>query len=353
MPRIAVIPGDGIGVDVTREAVKILELAEDIFSLSLELEHFDFGADHYLKTGVALPDGTLDRFQSEFDAIFLGALGDPRVPDMAHAKDILLGTRFGLDLYVNHRPVKLLDDRLTLLRGKTTEDIDFVIFRENTEGLYVGAGGFLKQGTSDEIAIQESINTRKGVERIIRYSFEFAKQHSVRRVTMSDKSNVLRFEGDLWQRVFGEVGENYPEIEKQHLYVDALVMQMVKRPEQFEVIVTCNMFGDIVTDLGAQIQGGMGMAGSGNINPETHFGLFEPVHGSAPKYAGKNIANPIAAVLSAQMMLEFLGFKEAADRIELAVRRAVTNGETPRDIGGTLGTSEVGDALCQNLKDLS
>ena len=353
MPRIAVIPGDGIGVEVTREAVKVLETADKIFSLQLEFEEFDFGADRYLGTGVALPDDTVEKFRKDFDAIFLGALGDPRVPDMAHAREILFGMRFGLDLYVNHRPVKLLDERLCPLRDKKPEDVDFVVFRENTEGLYAGAGGFLKRGTSEEIAVQESINTRLGVERIIRYAFEFTEQHALGHVTMSDKSNALRYEGDLWQRVFTEVGDEYPNIEKRHLYVDALVMQMVKSPEQFEVIVTSNMFGDIVTDLGAQLQGGLGMAGSGNINPDKHIGLFEPVHGSAPKYAGKNVANPIAAVLSAQMMLEFLGFDEAGRQIEDSVRQALANRETTKDLGGSLGTAEMGDSLCETLRKLS
>ena len=286
--RIAVVPGDGIGVDVTREAVKVLQAADKAFGLGLTLEEFDFGAERFLRTGEALPPGMMDRFRT-YDAIFMGAFGDPRVPDMRHAAEILLGTRFQLDLYANLRPVKCLSDRLCPLKGRTRKDVDFVVFRENTEGLYVGMGGFFKKGTSEEIAIQEDVNTRRGVERIIREAFQYAARTGRRRVTMSDKSNVLRYGHDLWQRVFAEVSREYPQIETNHLYVDALTMQMVKDPTQFDVIVTCNMFGDIVTDLGAQLQGGLGMAASGNIHPG-RTSMFEPVHGSAPDIAGKDIA---------------------------------------------------------------
>jgi len=267
---------------------------------------------------------------------------------MAHARDILLGLRFKLDLFVNYRPVKLTDARLCPLKDVTEKDIDFVVFRENTEGLYVGMGGIFKKGTPDEIATQEDVNTRKGVERIIRYAFEYAKAKGRGKVTMSDKSNALRFGHDLWLRVFDEVGQQYSDIEKEHFYVDALTMQMVKRPEQFEVIVTCNMFGDIVTDLGAQLQGGMGLAASGNINP-AGTSMFEPVHGSAPKYAGKNIANPLAAILAAGLMLDYLGFEAQNTDIEKAVEGAIKTNTTTRDLGGSLGTAEVGDFICSKL----
>jgi 3-isopropylmalate dehydrogenase len=347
--RIAVIPGDGIGIDVTREALKVLATVRDVASVPLEIQEFDFGAERYLKTGVSLPEGTYEMFQREFDAIFIGALGDPRVPDMAHARDILLGTRFVLDLYANHRPVKLLHDDLCPLKGRGRRDVNFVVFRENTEGLYVGMGGNFKKGTPDEVATQEDINTRKGVERIVEHAFRFAKDNGLTRVTMSDKSNALRFGHDLWQRVFADVSRRYPDIEASHLYIDALALQMVKNPGQFQVVVTCNMFGDIVTDLGAALQGGLGMAASGNINPDG-VSMFEPVHGSAPKYAGRNVANPFGAILSAQMMVEHLGFREAGRIVEDAVVACIENGETPKELGGALGTVEVGDAVCRRIR---
>jgi 3-isopropylmalate dehydrogenase len=347
--RIAVIPGDGIGIDVTREAVKVLSAVGEVRGVSLHVQEFDFGAERYLKTGVSLPEGTYEMFQREFDAIFIGALGDPRVPDMAHARDILLGTRFVLDLYANHRPVKLLHDDLCPLKGRGRGDVNFVVFRENTEGLYVGMGGNFKKGTPDEIATQEDINTRKGVERIVEHAFRFARDNGLTKVTMSDKSNALRFGHDLWQRVFADVSGRYPGIEANHLYIDALALQMVKNPAQFQVVVTCNMFGDIVTDLGAALQGGLGMAASGNINPNG-VSMFEPVHGSAPKYAGKNVANPFGAILSIQMMLEHLGAREAGALIESSVIACIASGETPRELGGSLGTSEVGDAVCRRIR---
>jgi 3-isopropylmalate dehydrogenase len=295
-----------------------------------------------------MPDEQIEEFKEKYHAIFIGALGDPRIPDMAHARDILLGIRFKLDLFVNYRPVWLIDPRLCPLKDKTTEDVHFVVFRENTEGMYAGIGGHLKKNTPDEVAIQTSVNTYKGVERIIRYAFEYADEHGLNKVTMSDKSNALRFEGDLWQRVFEKVGEDYPGIEKQHLFIDALVMQMVKRPEQFQVIVTSNMFGDIVTDLGGQLQGGLGIAASGNINPGK-ISMFEPVHGSAPKYTGQNVANPVAAILSAQLLLEYLGFDREGKLIENAVIEAIRSDKTTRDFGGKLGTKEVGDFICEEI----
>ncbi len=348
--KIAVIPGDGIGIDVTREAMKVLQVVQELYNLPLEIREFDYGAERYLRDGTTMPDEQVEDFRQNYDAIFLGALGDPRVPDMTHARDILLGLRFKLDLYVNYRPVKLTDRKLCPLKDKTEEDINFVVFRENTEGLYVGMGGIFKKGTPDEIAVQEDVNTRKGVERIIRYAFEYAKQRGLHKVTMSDKSNALRFGHDLWLRTFEEVGAEYQDIEKQHLYIDALTMQMIKRPEQFEVIVTCNMFGDIITDLGAQLQGGLGVAASGNLNPGS-VSMFEPVHGSAPKYAGKNVANPMAAILTLGLMLDYLGYSQVNEAIENAVVAAIRADNTTQDLGGKLGTKEVGDFICSKLKE--
>ncbi len=348
MYKIAIIAGDGIGIDVTKEAVKVLNTFKNEKKLPIKLTHFDYGADKYLATGISMPDEQIKEFKQNYNAIFIGALGDPRIPDMAHARDILLGTRFKLDLFVNYRPVRLIDSKLCPLKDRTPEDINFIVFRENTEGMYAGVGGHLKKTSTDEVAIQTSVNTYKGVERIIRYAFEHAKNHGLSKVTMSDKSNALRFEGDLWQRVFENVGEEYPDIEKQHLFIDALVMQMVKRPEQFEVIVTSNMFGDIVTDLGGQLQGGLGIAASGNLHPGK-VSMFEPVHGSAPKYKGQNIANPIAALLSAQLLLEYLGFSEEGRLIEKAVIRSIQSNNTTRDLGGNLGTREVGDFICEEI----
>jgi 3-isopropylmalate dehydrogenase len=352
MTRIAVIPGDGIGIEVTAEAVKVIRAISEISGKRIDIVEFDYGAERYLKEGISLPEDALPRFSSEFDAILLGALGDPRVPDMKHATDILFGIRFGLDLYANIRPVKLLDRRLTPLKGATESDIDFTVFRENTEDLYVGIGGVFKKNTSDEIAIQESIATRKGVERILEAAFVHAQHHGLKRLTMSDKSNALRFSGDLWQRVFAEVSRRYPQIEAEHMYIDALAMMIVKEPSRFDVIVTSNMFGDIITDLGAQLQGGLGMAASGNINPEGVC-MFEPVHGSAPRFAGKNVANPFAAMLSVQMMLDHLGFNAEAALIETSIRECITDDQCTPDLGGKLGTRETGDAVCRRLRSSS
>ncbi|MEW6208909.1 MAG: 3-isopropylmalate dehydrogenase [Acidobacteriota bacterium] len=350
MKRIAVIPGDGIGPEVIREAVSTIELARDLFGLEISLTHFDWGAEKYLATGITMPEGGLDMLASEYDAILAGAFGDPRVPDNRHAADILLGMRFELDLYINLRPIKLIDPRLCPLKDRTPADIDFVVFRENTEGLYTFIGGNFKKGTVDEIAVQEEINTRWGVERIITAAFEYARLHNRKRVTMSDKSNVLTYGHDLWQRVFKEVAARYPDIEANHFYVDVLVMWMALDPARFDVIVTNNMFGDIVTDLGAGLQGGLGMAASGNIHPG-RVSLFEPVHGSAPPFAGKNVANPVAAILASAMMMDYVGFNEAAAAIERAVEEAVIEGETTKDIGGNLTTTEAGAAIRKRLKE--
>lgn len=348
MLRIAVIPGDGIGPEVIREALKVLEVVKET-GVGLEWDLFDYGADKYLATGVTLPEEQIEVFRREYDAILLGALGDPRVPDMKHAADILLGLRFKLDLYVNYRPCRLLDATLCPLKNKGPAEVNFVVFRENTEGLYAGVGGFLHKGTPDEVALQTSVNTRRGVERIIRYAFDYAHQKGLTRVCMTDKSNVLRYEGDLWQRTFWEVAREYPDIEASHWYIDALLMQLVKRPEQFQVIVSCNMFGDILTDLGAQISGGLGLAASGNIHPGG-VSMFEPVHGSAPKYAGQNVANPLAAILSAGLMLEYLGYPEWLTRLETGIKEMIQLGKVPRDMGGDLTTEQTGNFLVQHLR---
>ncbi len=346
--RVAVIPGDGIGPEVIGQAIRVLERVKETHGIELELVHFDWGADKYLSEGISLPPGALEMLSSEFNAILAGAFGDPRVPSNKHAEDILLGMRRGLDLYINLRPVRLLDARLTPLRNARIEDIDFVVFRENTEGAYCGAGGFLKKGTADEIATQEELNTRRGVERIVVAAFEYARAQGRKRVTMADKSNVQRFGGDLWQRVFKEVAADYSEIEANHQYVDAMAMFMVLDPGQYDVIVSNNLFGDILTDLGAAIQGGLGLAASGNIHP-ARVSLFEPVHGSAPALAGQGKANPVGAILTSAMMLEYLGNKKASEAIEKAVSEAISQDETTRDLGGNFSTEQVGTAICQRL----
>ncbi len=348
MKRIAVIPGDGIGPEVIREAVRVIHHLQQTRGLEVELVDFDWGAAKFLREGVTLPDGALQMLSTQFHAILAGAFGDPRIPTNKHAEDILLGMRRGLDLYINLRPVRLLHERLTPLINRKTEEIDFVVFRENTEGAYCAAGGFLKQGTADEIALQEEINTRRGVERIIIAAFEYARANGRTRVTMADKSNVQRFGGDLWQRVFKEVATGYPEITSNHQYVDAMAMHMVLDPSQYQVIVTNNLFGDILTDVGAAIQGGLGLAASGNIHPGK-VSLFEPVHGSAPPLAGKGSANPIGSILTLAMMLEYLGFQKLSDEVEIAVRAAVSENETTRDLGGELSTEQAGAAIIARL----
>ena len=348
MKKVAVIPGDGIGPEVIRESVRVLERLRETHQAAIELVNFDWGAEKFLKENVGLPPGALKMLSDEFDAILAGAFGDPRVPSNQHAEEILLGMRRGLDLYINLRPVRLLHPRLTPLRDRSVSDIDFVVFRENTEGAYCGAGGFLKKGTADEIATQEELNTRRGVERIIIAAFEYARAQGRKRVTMADKSNVQRFGGDLWQRVFKDVAAQYPEIEANHQFVDAMAMFMVLDPGQYEVIVSNNLFGDILTDLGAAIQGGLGLAASGNIHPGK-VSLFEPVHGSAPPLAGKGIANPVGAILTLAMMLDYLGFVEAGKAVETAVRDSIAENETSQDLGGKLSTEQVGEAIIRRL----
>jgi 3-isopropylmalate dehydrogenase len=342
MAKIALIPGDGAGIEVAESAQRVLQKLG-----GHEVVSFDFGAERYLKTGIALPPGQMDVFRNEYDAILFGAIGDPRIKDGAHAREILLGLRFGLDLYINFRPCKLLDERLSPIKGKGRKEIDFVVFRENTEGSYNGIGGVLKKGTPDEVATAVEINTRKGVERIIRAAFAWAEKHGKKRVAMADKANAIPAH-ELWRRVFAEVSAQHPNIAAKAYYVDALALQMVVKPEDFDVIVTTNLFGDILTDLGAALTGGMGVAPSANLNPES-TPLFEPVHGSAPDIAGKGIVNPVAMLLTTALMLRELGSEDAANRLERAVEASVQAGKTTRDLGGTMSTREVTDDVLARL----
>jgi 3-isopropylmalate dehydrogenase len=351
MPRIAVIPGDGIGREVITEGLRLLEALNRWHQLDLEFEELDLGADRYLRDGTTMPPGMFDRFRAEFQAIFLGALGDPRVPSNVHAKDILLGSRFELDLYINLRPIQLLDSRYCPLKDTEPDQVDMVVFRENTEGLYTGIGGQFKRGTEDEVALETEMNTRKGVERIIRAAFAYARANKRPSVCMSDKANAMRHGHDLWQRVFKEVKAEYPEIEAFHLYVDVLAMEMVRKPSRFSVIVTNNLFGDIITDLGAQLQGGIGLAASGNIHPG-RVSLFEPVHGSAPDIAGKGIANPLATFLSAGMLLAHLGHDKLEGQLRDAVKFCLNRGYVTPELGGKSRTHQVTDCALTFLENL-
>jgi len=339
--RIAIVPGDGVGVEVTAEAVKAIRAASEVFSLRFEYESLPWSASHYLRTGVTVPpDGYV--LLSEFDAVLMGAFGDPRVPDHRHARDILLGTRFELDLFVNQRPVRLMDARLCPLKDRSPSDVDFVVFRENTEGVYAGIGGRVHVGTEWEVGVQEDLNTYAGVSRIVAHAFEYARAHGLGRVCMADKSNAMPEAHGVWQRVFRETAPRFPGIDARHLYIDALALALVQDPSQFDVIVTNNLFGDIITDLGAALQGGLGVAASANLHPG-RTSMFEPVHGSAPQLAGKNVANPIGAILSAALMLDALGHTKAATALEHAVSESVRAGQGTPDIGGSLGTRETGD----------
>lgn len=309
----------------------------------------DLGADRYLRDGSTYPQEERNYIEKECGAVLLGALGDPRVPDLGYARDILFGLRFGLDLYCNVRPVVCLSDALMPLKDKKASDCNMVVFRENTEGVYVGIGGNFKKGTPDEIAINEDLNSYKGVERIIRAAFDFAIAHNRKRVTMSDKSNAMQYAHGLWQRVFQQVKIAYPTIEAKHMYVDALCLQMVRDPASLDVVVTNNLFGDIVTDLGAALQGGLGMAASANIRPGA-IGLFEPVHGSAPDIAGKNLANPLATVLTIGMMMTHLGYDGVEAKLTQLVQRALAEGHCTRDVGGSKGTEEVGAYIVREIQ---
>jgi 3-isopropylmalate dehydrogenase len=349
---IAVIPGDGIGPEVIGQAVRLLDLLREQKKLPLELWHLDLGADRYLKDGTTFPKDVVGRIRRETSAVLLGALGDPRVPKLEHARDILFGLRFGFDLYANIRPVRALSDRVIPLKGRTKKDVDLVVFRENTEGVYVNMGGQFKRGTPDEIAINEDLNTRKGVERLIRAGFEYAKRHGKKRVHMADKSNAMSHGHELWYRVFFEVAAEYPGIEPKHVYVDALCLYMIQDPSQLEVVVTCNLFGDIITDLGAALQGGLGVAASANIHASdaSRVGMFEPVHGSAPPLAGKDLANPIASFLTVGMMMSYLGFPEEEARVEAACAKALDEAQCTPDAGGKLGTRATADYLLAQLR---
>jgi 3-isopropylmalate dehydrogenase len=347
--QIAVLPGDGTGPEVVAEGIKVLKALEKQGEGPFHFTYFDLGGERYLKTGDILPDPELAALQ-KMDAIFLGAIGHPGVKPGILEKGLLLRLRFELDQYINLRPVVLYPGVDTPLKNKRPEDIDFVVVRENTEGLYAGAGGCLKKGTADEVAVQESVNTRKGVERCIRFAFDLCrKRNKKKKLTLCGKTNVLTYAFDLWERVFKEVAGEYKDITTDYAHVDAVCMWMVKNPEWFDVIVTDNMFGDIITDLGAMIQGGMGIAAGGNINPQG-VSMFEPIGGSAPKYTGQNIINPLAAIGAAQMMLSYLGLEKAAGRVEQAIRSVVKN--KVKDLtAGKMGysTREVGDLVVANL----
>ncbi len=377
--RIAVIPGDGIGKEVTPVAVEVIKAATAKRHRPIEFVDFDWGADKYLREKVSLPEGAVAMLRDQFDAILFGALGDPRVPSNQHAADILLGLRFKLDLYVNARPAELFHERFTPLKDRLPADIRMMVFRENTEGVYVGIGGFFKKGTADEIATQEDLNTRLGVERILRFAFNYARgeaisacagsreqemkhpssipenpglprptgpstHHKPLRLTMADKSNAMTFAGDLWQRTFKSLQSEYPDVSSRHLYIDTLAMELVRDPRQFDVIVTNNLFGDIISDLTSQLAGGLGLAPSGNIHPG-QTSLFEPVHGSAPTIAGKGIANPFGSVLAAGMMLDFLGWHDEAELLKHSVKSALAHDITTPDLHGSKHTYEVSDWL--------
>lgn len=344
---IAVIPGDGTGPEVIAQGIKVLNAASGKFGFKLNFTHYDLGGERYLRTGETLPDSVLDELK-KFKAIYLGAIGNPEVKPGILEKGILLALRFKLDQYINLRPVKLYPGVDCPLKDKKPEDIDFVVVRENTEGLYAGAGGTLKKGTPDEVAIQESINTRKGVERCLRYAYEYTKKRNkMNKLTLCGKTNVLTFAFDLWERAFRELSPSYPGVKIDYAHVDAITMWFVKNPEWFDVIVTDNMFGDIITDLGAMIQGGMGIAAGGNINPEG-VSMFEPIGGSAPKYKGKNVINPLAAICAGGMMLEHLGEEAAGKAIEGAVME-VTGKHIKSLAAGQMGmgTTEIGDLVAK------
>ena len=347
--NIAVIAGDGTGPEVMREGRKVLDTVASKFDFSLNCVDYDLGGERYLRTGEILPDSVIKELRT-FDGIYLGAIGHPDVTPGTLEKGILLRLRFELDQYVNLRPVKLYPNVETPIKNKGPEDIDFVVVRENTEGFYVGSGGFFKKGTPDEIAIQESINTRKGIERLLRYAFDTAREKGKRKkLTLCGKTNVLTYAWDLWMRTFQEISKEYPDVQTDYAHVDAICMWFVKNPEWFDVIATDNMFGDIITDLGAMIQGGMGIAAGGNINPEG-VSMFEPIGGSAPKYTGKNMINPLAGILAGALMIETLGEKAAAKSIEEAVVKTLTKNIKSLEAGKMgYSTSEIGDLVAEYI----
>ncbi len=352
MHKIAVIPGDGTGPEVVREGLKVLAAVSEVEGFEYETVEYDFGGDRYLRTGEALPDAALEELRA-VDAIYLGAVGHPDVAPGILEKGLLLRLRFELEQYINLRPVKLYPGVDCPLKGKTPEDIDFVVVRENNEGLYTGSGGFTYKGTANEVAVQEMINTRFGVERCIRYAFDYCRRRDdEKKLTLCAKTNVLTYAHDLWWRTFNEVGEEYPDIERDYAHVDATCMWMVKNPEWFDTIVTCNMFGDIITNLGAMIQGGMGIAAGANINPDG-VSMFEPIGGSAPKYAGKDVINPLAAICAVGMMLEQLGESKSARRVEQAVMWVTAN-KLSSLAAGKMGhsTQQVGDLVAQAVGEV-
>jgi 3-isopropylmalate dehydrogenase len=347
MPSIALIPGDGIGPEVMSEARRVLSAIADLDGLSFPVTEWNLGAERYLQEGVTISEDEFERLTGDHQAILMGALGDPRVPGNEHARDILLGLRFRLDLFVNFRPsVLLAPDLCPLKRVKVPVRLE--IFRENTEGSYTGLGGVFKRGTPQEVAIEEDVNTRVGVERIIRAAFDFARARGRQRVTLVDKANVMRHAGDLWRRTFAEVGESYPEILQDAMYVDAVAMDLVRRPERYAVIVTSNLFGDILSDLAAELTGGLGLAPSANVHPGKHV-MIEPVHGSAPDIAGRGTANPVGAIRCVALLLDHFGYAEAGERVERAVAAAIAEGRTTPDLGGSLSTEEVGRWIAHRL----
>ena len=348
--KIAVMGGDGTGPEVVNEGLKVLKALGQSLKINFEWIPYDLGGERYKKTGDILPDSALTELR-KVDAIYLGAIGHPDVKPGILEKGLLLRLRFELDQYINLRPVKLYPNVACPLKDKGPEHIDFVVVRENTEGLYTGAGGILKKNTPDEVAVQESINTRKGVERCLRYAFEFTRERArAKKLTLCGKTNVLTYAFDLWERAYNDVAKEYTDIKTDYAHVDATCMWMVKNPEWFDVIVTDNMFGDIITDLGAMIQGGMGIAAGGNINPEG-VSMFEPIGGSAPKYTGKNVINPLAAICAGGMMMDTLGQKEAAKRVEAAVVKLLNSGKMKSQAAGKMGmsTTEIGDWVAANV----
>ncbi len=347
--HIATIGGDGIGPEVTAEAVKVLKAVAEREKFSITFTDYPYGTDHYLATGELFPDNVREEIRTTKSAVLLGAIGDPRVEPGLVERPIIMGMRFGWDLYVNLRPVKLYAEHLCPIKEKKPEDVDLVVIRENTEDLYSGIGGILKKGTPDEVAVADMVFTRKGCERVIRYAFELARvRNKKKKVTLVDKANAIRAM-DIWTRTFAEVGEEYPDIEKDHAYIDAACMWMVKNPEWFDTVVTSNIFGDILTDLGAMVQGGMGIAASGNIHPG-RTSMFEPIHGSAPKYKGKNVASPVGAIAAAAMMMDYLGENKAAKRIEDCVAKLLLSKRIPSlSAGSGLSTSAVGDMVAEEV----
>lgn len=349
--KIAVMGGDGTGPEVVNEGVKVLKAVGKSLNLSFDWIPYDLGGERYKRTGEILPDSVLAELR-KVDAIYLGAIGHPDVKPGILEKGLLLQLRFQLDQYINLRPVKLYPNVETPLKDKGPQDIDFVVVRENTEGLYAGAGGVLKKGTPDEIAVQESINTRKGVERCLRYAFHYTRRRNKnKKLTLVGKTNVLTYAFDLWERAFHEIGQkDFADIQRDYAHVDATCMWMVKNPDWFDVLVTDNMFGDIITDLGAMVQGGMGIAAGGNINPEG-VSMFEPIGGSAPKYTGKNVINPLAAICAGGMMLDVLGETAGAQRVEAAVVKLLSSGKMKSQAAGKMGmsTTEIGDWLAANV----